>query len=211
MRRRILILSLFTAAACGDRPMERAPARTAPVATAPAPSWRVNPDGAGLVAGDSSMIITTGPHVVAWDPAAAPLAPPYTLRATLHKRTGRLHEGIGLIFGGSGLEGAESTQAYSYFLVRGDGSFLIKRRQGAETPIVRDWTPHPVIRRDADGSGRPNDLEVAVADSVVTFRINGTEVARVPASELSVRGAAGVRAAHDVELEVTGFHAGGRP
>jgi hypothetical protein len=171
----------------------------------------MNPAGAGLAVTDSAMLLTTGPHVIAWEPSAAPLEPPYEVAATLHKRTGRLHEGVGLIFGGSGLEGPESAQVYSYFLVRGDGSYLIKKRQGAETPLVRDWTRHPVIRRDADGGGRPNDLRVMVTDSVVRFEINGTEVARVPAAELSLRGLAGLRAAHEVELAVTGFRAGATP
>jgi hypothetical protein len=154
---------------------------------------------------DGTLLITTGPHVIAWDPAAPALRPPYTLSATFHKRTGRLHEGIGLLFGGSGLDGAETAQDYSYFLVRGDGSYLIKRRQGAGTPVVRDWTLHPAIRRDADGSGRPNQLQVAVGDSVAVFRVNGAEVARVPVAQLSVSGAVGVRVAHDLELEVSGF------
>ena len=37
--------------------------------------------------------MTTGPHSILWDVAAGELAPPYTLRATLTKREGRLHEG----------------------------------------------------------------------------------------------------------------------
>jgi len=96
---------------------------------------------------------------------------------------------------------------YSYFLVRGDGSFLVKRRQGAETPVVRDWTQHPVIRRDGDEVGQPNRLEVAVSDTVAVFRVNGAEVARVPSAELSVRGLAGVRTAHECLLIVKGFRA----
>jgi hypothetical protein len=157
--------------------------------------------------GGDSLVMTTGQHSILWDAAAGELAPPYTLRATLTKREGRLYEGVGLLFGGSGLEGPESGQVYSYFLVRGDGSYLVKRRQGAETPVVRDWTAHPAIRRDDEGRGRPNELEVRVGEADVAFLVNGAEVARVPAGELSVRGRAGVRAAHDVTLAVGGFAA----
>lgn len=205
MTGRILLLSLALAA-CADRAPAREPDAAASPA-APASGWRVNPAGASLRASGDSLDIVTGPHAVAWDASAQPLAPPYTVRATLRKRTGRLHEGIGLVFGGSGLGGAESEQVYSYFMVRGDGSFLVKKRQGADTPVVLDWTRHPVIRRDAEGAGRPNELEVSVSDSVVVFRANGAELARVPASELSIRGAAGIRASHDVELTVTRFRA----
>ncbi|HEU4453711.1 MAG TPA: hypothetical protein VFR81_11660 [Longimicrobium sp.] len=213
--RTTLLPALLALAACdgggsaeGAAVPQRAAAESAlqaPAASA-AHSWQSNPAGAAVQAsGGDSLVMTTGPHSILWDASAGELAPPYTVRATLTKRDGRLHEGVGLIFGGSGLEGPESGQVYSYFLVRGDGSYLVKRRQGAETPVVRDWTAHPAIRRDAEGGGRPNELEVRVGEADVAFLVNGAEVARVPASELSVRGRAGVRAAHDVTLGVSGF------
>jgi hypothetical protein len=96
---------------------------------------------------------------------------------------------------------------YSYFLVRGDGAFLVKRRQGMETPVVRDWTQHAALRRDQEEIGRPNELEVRVTAADVAFLANGVEVARVPAAELSIRGLAGVRTAHEVSLVVRGFRA----
>ncbi|HET7233142.1 MAG TPA: hypothetical protein VFJ16_24240 [Longimicrobium sp.] len=187
-------------------------ARTQPVAgsavAAPSPSWRANPAaGPTLGGGPDSLSVETGPHTILWPAGEHELAPPYTIRASFEKRRGRLHEGYGILFGGSGLQGPEAGQVYSYFLVRGDGSFLVKRRQGAETPVVRDWTQHPAIRRDVDETGRPNRLEVAVSDTVAVFRVNGTEVARVPTAELSVRGLAGVRTAHECLLLVRGFRA----
>lgn len=212
----LLLALLFSAACDAGGAAEGAPGAQQAVSTgalqAPAPSarhsWQSNPAGATVQAsGGDSLVMTTGPHSILWDAAAGELAPPYTLRATLTKREGRLYEGVGLLFGGSGLEGPESGQVYSYFLVRGDGSYLVKRRQGAETPVVRDWTAHPAIRRDDEGRGRPNQLEVRVGEAEVAFLVNGAEVARVPAGELSVRGRAGVRAAHDVTLSVGGFAA----
>lgn len=212
--RTTLLPALLALAACdggaaeGAAPAQRMAAEgalQAPAASA-SHSWQSNPAGAGVQAsGGDSLVMTTGAHSILWDASAGELAPPYTVRATLTKRDGRLHEGVGLLFGGSGLEGPESGQVYSYFLVRGDGSYLVKRRQGAETPVVRDWTAHPAIRRDAEGGGRPNELEVRVGEADVVFLVNGAEVARVPASELSTRGRAGVRAAHDVTLGVGGF------
>lgn len=180
----------------------------APLVSSSAAAWRTNPAGGlSLSGGPDSVVIETGPHTILWPSGQQELAPPYTVRATFEKRRGRLHEGYGVLFGGSGLEGPEQGQVYSYFLVRGDGSFLVKRRQGAETPVVRDWTQHPSIRRDVDETGRPNQLEVAVSDTVAVFRVNGAEVARVPTAELSVRGVAGVRGAHECLLVVRGFSA----
>lgn len=204
--------ALLALAACrgGDAQGERQPAADS-VAPRPAASaaWRTNPAvGASLsVAGDSLRVVT-GPHTILWPTAAQALAPPYTVRATFEKRHGRLHEGYGILFGGSGLEGPEAGQAYSYFLVRGDGSYLVKRRQGAETPVVRDWTQQAALNRDREETGRPNELEVRVGVAEVAFLVNGTEVARVPADDLSVRGLAGIRTPHEVSLVVSGFHAG---
>jgi hypothetical protein len=175
---------------------------------ASAATWRTNPAaGVDLSAAGDSVVVATGPHTILWPAAGQELAPPYTVRATFEKRHGRLHEGYGILFGGSGLEGPEAGQVYSYFLVRGDGSFLVKRRQGAETPVVRDWTQQAALNRDREETGRPNELEVRVGATDVAFLVNGTVVARVPAGELSVRGLAGVRTPHEVSLVVRGFRA----
>ena len=210
------LLALPALAACADREGE---ARSAPPADSAAPqalaqpaaeshAWRSNPAAnVSVTSSDGEVTVETGPHAVLWEEGGEELAPPYTVSATLEKRAGRIQEGVGLVFGGSGLEGPEGAQVYSYFLVRGDGSFLVKRRQGAETPVVRDWTAHPAIRRDGDDGGRPNRLEVRVGEGDVAFLVNGAEVARVPAADLSVRGRAGLRASHDVRLAVTDFRA----
>lgn len=220
---RPLALLLF-AAACGDageRPdatdLSRvdsalrpgtAVAAGQPPAPSPLAAWRTNPvDGVTLTPG-TPTVVETGPHALLWQEGAPELAPPYVIRAEMRKRAGRLHEGYGIVFGAAALEGAEAAQAYSYFLVRGDGSFLLKRRAGAETPVVRDWTRHPRINRDADGTGRPNRLEVRVDADSAAFVVNGAEVARVPASEVGGRGRAGLRIAHDVVVEVLGYSAG---
>ncbi len=216
-RRHLPLLALLLAAACGDRPQDQAaaaPPRSAdsPAAAAEpprpaAPAWRFNPADGVTLAGEEVTTITTGPHTVLWPEGAAELSPPYTVRASLRKTMGRLHEGYGLVFGGTGLDGPEAEQRYSYFLVRGDGSYLIKRREGAQTPVVRDWTRHPEVARDANGAGRPHHLEVRVGADSVTFLVNGGPVTTVAASELAVRGTAGLRIAHDIVVEAQGFAA----
>ncbi|HVG43702.1 MAG TPA: hypothetical protein VM890_03200, partial [Longimicrobium sp.] len=181
----------------------RSVADGAVAAPSAAAAWRANPPaGVDLAVAGDSVVVETGPHAILWPATGQELAPPYTVRAVFEKRHGRLHEGYGILFGGSGLEGPEAGQVYSYFLVRGDGSFLVKRRQGAETPVVRDWTQQAALHRDGEAAGRPNELEVRVGEAEVVFRVNGTEVARVPAAELSLRGRAGVRTAHEVSLVV---------
>jgi hypothetical protein len=214
-----ILLSLALLAACrGDADRElsanppadsAAPAPGDSPAPAAVPSaWRMNPAQGTTLTPGATTVVETGPHTVLWPEGAAELAPPYTVRAELRKRSGRLHEGYGLVFGGTGLDSAEAAQGYSYFLVRGDGSFLVKRRAGAETPVVQDWTRHPRITRDADGTGRPNLLEARVGADTTVFLVNDAEVARIPSSALAVRGAAGLRVSHEVVLEVAAFQAG---
>jgi hypothetical protein len=219
MPRTPLPLILLALAACAAD----APARTegradslvagTPAAPSPPPAgaraasaWQVNPrDGVTLAPSADGLLVETGPHTVLWPADGADLAPPYTVRATFHKRTGRLHEGYGLVFGGAGLDAAEAGQTYSYFLLRGDGSVLVKRRAGAETPLVRDWTRSPAANRDGEGVGRENTLEARVGADSTVFLVNEVEVARIASTELSVRGRAGLRVAHDLALDVRGF------
>jgi hypothetical protein len=218
MHRLLACAALAALAACGDAPPRAGtPADSTPSpAQAPQPAadsgvvaWTTNPaEDVSVTVQGGNATVQTGPHAVLWPRGAADLAPPYTVRATLTKDSGRLHEGYGLVFGGTGLEAGEAGQAYSYFLVRGDGSFLIKRRDAAQTPVIRDWTRHPSINRDAAGAGRANRLEVRVGADTVVFVANGAEVARVPAAELAVNGRPGIRIAHDLVLRVAGFRAG---
>ncbi|MBD0319852.1 MAG: hypothetical protein ICV87_05950 [Gemmatimonadetes bacterium] len=208
IRPRALAALLLLLAGCGAEPPANAAAHAAAL-TAPAEhAWRANPSASRVTLAGDTLVVETATHTVAWEEPAPELTPPYEVRATIRKRSGRLHEGTGVVFGGTGLEGPEAGQVYTYFLTRGDGSFLVKRRQGAETPVVRDWTRHPAVRRDTDAGGRPNELVVRVGDAETVFLVNGSEVARIPSADLAVRGRAGIRASHDVQIEVSGFEAG---
>ena len=206
MSRPLALAALLALAACGTEPRAE-PAPALPAQAEAAHTWRANPSSARIALTGDTLVVETARHAVLWEEDAPELAPPYEVRATIRKRSGRLHEGTGIVLGATGLEGPEAGQVYTYFLTRGDGSFLVKRRQGAQTPIVLDWTRHPAIRRDAEGGGRPNQLAVQAGADEAVFFVNGREVARVPASELALRGRAGIRAAHDIQVEVTGFRA----
>ncbi|HEV2147405.1 MAG TPA: hypothetical protein VGR37_08370 [Longimicrobiaceae bacterium] len=179
-------------------------AAATPVRSA-AEGWRTAPAEGVSLRGADTLLVETGPHAVLWRAGQEAVQPPYTIHSRMQKLHGRLHEGYGIVFGGEGLEGPEEGQRYSYFLVRGDGSFLIRRRAGAEVPVVRPWTHHPSIRRDTEDGGRPNELQVQVAADSVRFRVNGAQVASVAAAEVDVRGVPGVRIAHDVQVALSDF------
>src|SRR5580765_2551079 len=90
-----------------------------------------DPDGAGAI---KFVTMGTGFHAtnpqaaVYWNPANK-MSGAYTLKGTftLMKPSGHTNY-YGLVFGGSDLEGAK--QAYTYFLVAQDGTWLVKKRDG---------------------------------------------------------------------------------
>src|ERR1039458_327951 len=88
---------------------------------------------------------------VYWNPANTATGT-YTLKGTftLMKPSGH-NNYYGLVFGGSGLEGAQ--QKYLYFVVAQNGSWLIKRRDGDATSGVSPKTPNDVVKKP-DDSGK---------------------------------------------------------
>lgn len=161
------------------------------------------------IVGDE-LRIETGPRGILYRPADAVSEGPYTVTATFteYEAPPGHREAYGLIFGGSGLR-ADSIR-YSYFLVRADGRYLVKRRAGGETATVVDWTQHPAVNAHVEGeeaheTGLANTLSVRISGESVTFSVNGTEVATVPASELDTHGVAGLRVNHRLNVGVSGF------
>ena len=84
----------------------------------------------------------------------------------------------GLFFGGSDLAGPG--QQYSYFVIRENGQFLIRKRVGGDTPNVVGWTGHDAINK-LNAQGRAtNTLTVEMGSDQVRFLVNGTEVSTQP-------------------------------
>ena len=82
---------------------------------------------------------------------------------------------------------------------------MIKRRAGADTPTVIDWTDHAAIKK-ADRSGKmSNTLAIEVAKDTVRFLVNGTEVTAVDAVKVDTAGTPGLRVNHNLNLHVEGF------
>jgi hypothetical protein len=178
--------------------------------------WTVRPDsGQPVVGKDKSADIlfvnmtpgwhvTTGPAAILYHPSSIGRGN-YRLDAKIHfftPESGHL-EGYGVFFGGADLAGADQT--YGYFLLRNDGAFLIKKRRGETTELVRDWTPSDaiVVLKPAPGvDSVVNTLAVEARAESVVFSINGREVATVPRSALPVDGVAGLRINHHVNVHV---------
>jgi len=143
-----------------------------------------------------------GPAGTFWS-ASHNAAGNYTLKATFNLNEPSSHPNFyGLVFGGSQLEGA--SQAYTYFVVAQDGSYLIRQRAGNDVKdVVR--APHASVKRP-DGAGRSsNTLEVRVAADMVSYLVNGTVVHSVARNSVTTDGIVGFRVNHQLDVAVEGF------
>jgi hypothetical protein len=142
---------------------------------------------------------------VYWDPANT-AAGAYTLKGTftLMKPSGHTNY-YGLVFGASGLDGA--SQAYLYFVVAQNGTWLIKSRNGDATPVVAPKTPNDAVKKPDDTGKSTNTLEVRVGADKVDFAVNGTVVHSEPKTGAMAKtdGIYGIRVNHLLEVKVDGF------
>ncbi len=131
----------------------------------------------------------------------------YTLETEIHLfDPGQRRESFGLFFGGSELHDREA-QGYGYFLVRRDGRYMIRVRDGADLHDVQGWTEHEAIPswdgRPEGAMTVPYTLTVEVGASEIVFRVNGTQVDRRPRGDLPVEGHYGLRVNHNLNLHIT--------
>jgi len=167
-----------------------------------------DPDAAGAI-----KFVTMGTGFHATNPRAALYWNPantasgvYTLKGTftLMKPSGHTNY-YGLVFGGSDLDGAQ--QRYLYFVVAQDGTWLIKRRDGASTDEVSRKTANAAVKKP-DASGKStNALEVRVGANKIDYVINGVVVTSTPKSGETAKtdGIWGIRINHLLEVHIDGL------
>ena len=174
-----------------------------------ADGWEARLDrGGDAVSVLSFMTMGSGVHAttasagaaIFWQPSSMTKGS-YTISASFTQAEPSNHpNAYGLFFGGSDLAGAD--QRYSYFVIRQDGQFLIKKRMGSETPTVHDWTRHDAINElDAEGKST-NTLAVEVGSSQVRFLVNGTEVSTQMRSAVDTDGITGLRVTHFLNVHI---------
>jgi hypothetical protein len=149
--------------------------------------------------------ITTGPAGIFYHPATTAQGE-YRVRSEIYLFPGERREGFGIFIGGNELDGER--QSYVYFLIRKDGCFIIKRRNGNETPTITPWTEHPAIVRQSGDEQAKNVLEIDVGAEQLAFYVNGVVVARLPRGDLPTDGIVGLRVNHHLNLHVTNLTIG---
>ena len=142
---------------------------------------------------------------VYWNPANKAMGT-YTVKGTFKLMKPSVHANYyGLVFGGSGLDGAQ--QRYLYFVVAQNGMWLIKDRDGDATSNVAPKTANDAVKKpDANGEST-NALEVHVGADKVDFVINGTVVHSAPKSGALAKtdGLYGIRINHQLEVHIDGL------
>lgn len=162
-----------------------------------------DPSAVEFVAMTPGWHVTTGPAGILYNPEHRAQAH-YRLSSTVFLfDPGRRHrEAYGVLFGGRDLDGAN--QAYSYFLIRDTGEFLVKLRRGASTETVVPWTASDAIMKyPGAGEQAKNVLAVECGAETVDFYVNGQKVTSVPRSGLMTDGIVGLRVNHSLNLHVS--------
>ena len=168
-----------------------------------------DPDGAGAI---KFVTMGTGFHAtnpqaaVYWNPANTQTGS-YTVKGTftLMKPSGHTNY-YGLVFGGSDLDGAK--QAYTYFLVAQDGTWLVKKRDGDVASDVLPKTANAAVKKPGADGKSTNALEVRVGTDKIDYVVNGTVVGSSPKSAAKTDGIYGIRVNHLLEVHIDGLSAG---
>lgn len=166
-----------------------------------------DPDASGdikFVTMGSGFHATNPQAAVYWNPANT-TSGTYILKGTftLMRPSGHTNY-YGLVFGGSGLEGAQ--QAYLYFMVAQNGTWMIKRRDGEATSTVARMPSDAVKKPDASGKST-NALEVRVSADKIDFVVNGQVVHTEQKNGAMAKtdGIYGIRINHLLEVHIGGF------
>jgi hypothetical protein len=167
-----------------------------------------DPDAAGAI---KFVTMGTGFHAtnpqaaVYWNPANK-MSGNYTLKGTftLMKPSGHTNY-YGLVFGGSDLEGAK--QAYTYFLVAQDGSWLVKKRDGDVASDVLPKKVNEAVKKPGADGKSTTALEVRVGADKIDYVVNGTVVGSSPKSGIKTDGIYGIRVNHLLEVHIDGLSA----
>ena len=149
--------------------------------------------------------VTAGPAAVYYN-AKQTASGNYTVRGSFTQMKAPTHpEAYGLFAGGQNLTGA--APSYVYFVVRGDGKYLVKHRANAtEVHTLVDWTASPALKAAGTDGKASNALEIRVAADSVRFVANGTPVAAVSRQEVGgMNGVAGLRVNHNLDVHVDDF------
>jgi hypothetical protein len=179
------------------------------------PGWHARTDGNRPLTNvkfDSMSVghhVTLGPATIFWRDADNATGS-YTVEAKFWQFPSDTHrdhrEGYGLFFGGSALQAPG--QRYTYFLIRDDGMFLVKRRMGDSTwAVTTGWTASDAVTKRDTGAvetTKPleNTLTIRVTPADATFLVNGKIVYKANGGDVDSKGIVGFRVNHNLNVHL---------
>lgn len=175
------------------------------------PGWKMRLDKADANPADfrfwtmpPGWHITAGQAAIVYDPAKTAKGT-YRIESETFLFPGEHLEGFGVFFGGKNLD--QASQSYTYFLIRKDGRYLVKAREGEQTRSIVPWTAHAaIIPHDGTKQTAKNILAVEVGVETVDFLVNGQKVTSLPRAQLSTDGVVGLRVNHHVNVHITSLN-----
>lgn len=185
------------------------PAKDEPKLELP-PGWKVRLDRAGNAEDVKFWSMppgwhsTTGPSAIIYNPEHTAKGQYRLESESFLFNPGTRLEGYGVIFGGNNLD--KDNQSYTYFLIRRDGKFLIKQRNGAGTREISPWTEHAaIVKHEGGEKTAKNVIAIEAGASLVDFFVNGQKVASFEKSKVNTDGIVGLRINHSINVHVTGL------
>jgi hypothetical protein len=144
--------------------------------------------------------VTSGPASILYNTSQV-ASGEYKLESKIYLFPGQRREGFGVLFGGQELDGPG--QKYVYFLIRGDGSYLVKLRVGSETQVIIPWTKHEaIVEHEGQEGTAENVLAVRCGSEMIDLFVNGEKVNSIPRSDVEPDGIVGLRVNHGLNLHV---------
>lgn len=218
------LLVLLLAAACSPREEQRELELDPDAETLPTePSeealsaWNLRLDdplgespGFQLVVEGEALAVSTGPAGIVWRPVDLVLEGDFRAGATFEQpgAAARGDEAYGLIVGGRNLP--DPDQAYTFFLIRPTGEYMIARREGEEVRMLVNWTSGPPApSQEGEAAPASHKLAVELGGEEVRFLVDGQLVHTLPRDEVEPYGLAGLRVNGELELRVTEWEMSG--
>jgi hypothetical protein len=171
--------------------------------------WSVRADkgdakSAKIATMGEGLHVTTGPAIILYRADTKGAGSFHTLATFTQTKPSKHAEGYGLFVGGQDLDGAG--QKYVYFLVRQDGSYLIKQREGEKTTdISKGWVPHASIKKPEGNGAATLEVDDKREPGTLMFMVNGQKVHQADAKSLPLDGIVGLRVNHNLDVHVEGF------
>jgi hypothetical protein len=148
---------------------------------------------------DAALTFTSGPAAIYYKGDKAENAFDFTATFSQLKPTS-MPEAYGLFIAGQDLD--KDTQRYTYFLVRQDGKYTIKVRNGSATKTIVDWTNAPSMK-EPKGVKTSNTLEIRATANSVQFVVDSKPVHAMTRDQVGPDGLAGVRINHNLNVQVS--------